>query len=178
MAGALKKSLVAALCAASCAGVQAETPTEYEVKAAFVYNIAKFVEWPVVSPSPGHARMCLLGVDSSRGAFDVLQGKPAGELYWEVVHVNGGGSLKECRVLFIAASESANLGHILARIKGSPILTVGDTEGYAGQGVMVNFYPEESRVRFEINRQAAARAGLKMDARLLGLARIVAGGDQ
>lgn len=174
MAGASSKSFVFALCAAlSCGGAWA-APSEYEVKAAFIHNIVKFVEWPA-SPASGRARLCLMGDDPSGGAFGVLQGKPIGAADWEVVRVDGGHSLNECRVLFIAASERANLDRILARIGGSPVLTVGDTEGYAGQGVMVNFYQEENRVRFEINREAAARAGLAISSQLLKLARIVSG---
>jgi hypothetical protein len=179
MAGASSKLFVFALCAAlSCGGAWA-APTEYEVKVAFIHNIAKFVEWPAVaSPASGRARLCLLGDGPSGGAFEVLQGKPVGAANWEVVRVDGGRSLKECRVLFIASSERANLGRILARIEGSPVLTVGDTEGYAGQGVIVNFYQEENKVRFEINRDAAGRAGLAISSQLLKLARIVSGAEK
>ncbi|HCI14482.1 MAG TPA: DUF4154 domain-containing protein [Gallionellaceae bacterium] len=179
MAGASSKSFVVALCAVLSCGSAWAAPSEYEVKAAFIYNIAKFVEWPAVaSPVSGRARLCLLGDDPSGGAFEVLQGKPVGAANWEVVRVDGGGSLKECRVLFIAASERANLGRILARIEGRPVLTVGDTEGYAGQGVIVNFYQEENKVRFEINRDAAGRAGLAISSQLLKLARIVSGAEK
>jgi len=179
MAGTSGKSFVVALCAMLLPHIGAAAPlAEYEVKAAFIHNIVKFVEWPAASPASRRARLCLLGDDPSGGAFGVLQGKPIGAADWEVVRVDGGRSLDECRVLFIAASERANLGRILARIEGSPVLTVGDTEGYAGQGVMVNFYLEENRVRFEINREAAARARLTISAQLLKLARIVAGGEK
>ena len=164
--------LVVALCAAMPAIAAQAQPSEYEVKAAFVHNIAKFVEWPAV-PASGLARLCLLGEDPSGGAFDMLQGKPIGGLRWEVVKVDAGNGLKACRVLFIAPSERADLGRILAKMEGSPVLTVGDTDGYAEQGVMVNFYPEGGRVRFEINRAAAARAGLAISSQLLRLARLV-----
>jgi len=165
--------LCAFLLATPCAGVRAAPPTEYEVKAAFIHNIAKFVEWPVALPASGRARLCLLGDDPSGGTFDVLQGKQVDKANWEVVKVDAGSSLKACRVLFIAASERADLGRILAGMADSPVLTVGDTAGYAERGVMVNFYPEGSRVRFEINRAAAARARLVISSQLLRLARLV-----
>lgn len=179
MACASNKSFVVALCAMLSPHIGAAAPlAEYEVKAAFIHNIAKFVEWPATSSVSGSARLCVAGKDPFGDALDALQGKPVGAANWEVVRVDGGRSLKECRVLFIAASERAHLTRILASIEGSPVLTVGDTEGYAGQGVMVNFYLEENRVRFEINRKAAARAGLAISAQLLKLARIVSGAGQ
>jgi hypothetical protein len=164
----------------SCAGVMAEPPTEYEVKAAFIHNIAKFVEWPAAPPFSGSARLCLLGRDPFGGTLGVLQGKQIGRLSWEIVPVSARTSLKECRVLFIAASESGNLDRILGSIGNYSVLTIGDSPGYAEQGVMVNFYLEENKVRFEINREAAARARLGFSSQLLKLARIVppAGGRQ
>lgn len=164
--------LFAVLAALSCAGVPAAPPTEYEVKAAFIHNIAKFVEWPA-SPASGTARLCLLGGDPFGGALDALRGKPISRLSWEIVPAGAGNDLKACRVLFIAASESSNLDRILERLGNSPVLTLGDTDGYAERGVMVNFYREENRVRFEINREAAARARLGISSQLLKLARIV-----
>jgi hypothetical protein len=161
------------LAAWSRTGALAAPPTEYEVKAAFIHNIAKFVEWPATAPVSGTARLCLLGRDPFGGALDALQGKPIGRLSWEIVQAGARTELKDCRVLFIAASESGNLGSVLERLGNSPVLTVGDTNGYAERGVMVNFYLEENRVRFEINREAAARARLRLSSQLLKLARIV-----
>jgi hypothetical protein len=159
---------------------QAAPPTEYEVKAAFIHNIAKFVEWPAAPPADGKLRLCILGQDPFGAATGVLQGKQVGGSVWEVRSVNLPGDLKACHVLFIAASESGNLRQIHQRIEGAAVLTVGDTPGYAEQGVMVNFYLEENRVRFEINREAAGHAGFRISSQLLKLARIVpeAGGRQ
>lgn len=174
MASALKKLFTAALCAAlPCMEAQAAPPTEYEVKAAFIHNIAKFVEWPAARPAPGILKLCIVGRNPFGNALDALQGKQAGSLTWEIAPAIPKASLKECGVLFIAASESRDLGRILGDIEGSAVLTVGDTGGYAEQGVMVNFYQEENKVRFEINKDAAGRAGLKVSSQLLKLARIV-----
>jgi hypothetical protein len=164
--------LGAALTPLTCTA-QAGQPTEYEVKAAFIHNIAKFVEWPAAARTKGTLRFCVLGQDQSGGALDALRGKPIGDAVWEVLPVDRQGNLHQCRVLFIAASESGSLSQVLNDIKGYAVLTVGDTGGYAVQGVMVNFYLEQNRVRFEINAEAASRAGLRISSHLLKLARIV-----
>jgi hypothetical protein len=165
--------LGAALAAVTCASARAAPPTEYEVKAAFIHNIAKFVEWPAAPPTDGKLRLCIVGQDPFGSALDSLRGKRVGDKVWEVLPAKPNSNLRECGVLFIAASERNNLGQLLDATKGSPVLTVGDSEGYAGHGVMVNFYLEQDRVRFEINAESANRAGLKISSQLLKLARIV-----
>ena len=152
----------------------ADSATEYEVKAALVHNIAKFVEWPAAAGVKEVLRLCLLGADPFNAAAEGLRAKPVGAKVWEVVPANARANLKECHVLFIAAAEVANLPRLLVGIKGSPVLTVGDTEGYAERGVMVNLFLNQNKVRFEINNDAAGRAGLRISSQLLKLARIVA----
>lgn len=152
---------------------QAGQPGEYEVKAAFIHNIAKFIEWPA-PVSGGKLRLCILGDDPFGENIGVLRGKALGERVWEVHPVGRSADLKSCQVLFIAASEQGDIGRIRQRLNGSAVLTVGDTPGYAEQGVMVNFYLEENKVRFEINRAASARGGFRIGSQLLRLGRIVA----
>lgn len=165
--------LAAILVAAYCRSTQA-APGEYEVKAAFVHNIAKFVEWPVSPQESRVLRLCILGQEAFADAAITLQGKAVGSRVWEVVPAASRAELRKCQVLFIGASEAENLPRLLGSLKGSPVLTVGDSEGYAEQGVTVNFYLEQNKVRFEINPSAASRAGLKISSQLLKLARIVA----
>lgn len=156
-----------------CATVAA-APTEYEVKAAFIHNVAKFVDWPITpATSEGFLRFCVLGPDVFGHAIEVLKDKQIRNVTWQVIAANGKTDLKECRVLFISGAEPGSLKRILDSVKSSPVLTIGDTEGYAELGVIVNFYLEEGKVRFEINAEAAKRAGLKMSSQLLKLARIV-----
>jgi YfiR/HmsC-like len=166
--------LCTALSAVTSVSAQTEAPTEYEVKAAFIHNIAKFVEWPATAHSGDSLKLCILGHDSFGSTLNALRGKPVGDKVWEVLPANQQINLRKCRVLFIAASESGNLRQILDNIKGEAVLTVGDTDGYAEQGVIINFYLEQNRVRFEINNDAAGRAKLKISSQLLKLARIVA----
>jgi hypothetical protein len=173
--GVSKNLPFAALCALTwCIGAQAAPAGEYEVKAAFIHNIAKFVEWPAAATGAGKLRLCILGDDPFGGNIDALRGKQVGRLVWEVASLGDSADVKSCQVLFISASGHDGIGQIRKRINGSAVLTVGDTRGYAEQGVMVNFYLEENRVRFEINRAAAARAGFRIDSKLLRLGRIVA----
>lgn len=150
----------------------AQGPGEYEVKAAFIHNIVKFVEWPALPTGDNYLRLCILGQDPFGNALAVLNGKQIGKQTWTISVASAQSDLKECRVLFIAASEARNLGRIREKTKGATVLTLGDSEGYAEQGVMVNFYMEDNRVRFEINPEAAGRAHLKFSSQLLKLARI------
>lgn len=169
--------LTAAACATALmlqgTPAQATGPAEYEVKAAFIHNIARFVEWPADTQHDGKSRLCILGEDPFGTALDVLQGKAIGELTWEVVQVRAGASLRRCRVLFVSSSERANLARILAGVEDRGVLTLGDTEGFAALGVMVNFYLEQNRIRFEVNHGAVQRAGLGLSSQLLKLARLV-----
>lgn len=169
-----------AMAAVACASAHAGTPTEYEVKAAFIHNIAKFVEWPAAATTAGPLKLCVLGHDPFGGALDALRGKTVHDKPWEVLHANSDTSLRECGVLFITASERNNLKQVLDATKGSAVLTVGDSEGYAERGVMVNFYLQGNMVRIEVNLDASKRAGLNISSQLLKLARIVQepGGDR
>lgn len=172
------RHILTAMCAAFIAvahgtDVRAAPPTEYEVKAAFIHNIARFVEWPV-SPRAGDSlRLCIMGHSPLAETAGLLAGKKIDELVWEVQHVGFRGSLQGCHVLLIAASESDNLRSILKGIMGSAVLTVGDSGDYAERGVMVNFFTEENKVRFEINVDAVRRSRIKVSSQLQKLARIV-----
>lgn len=171
--GGMTALLCALLLTLLCNSTYAAPPTEYEVKAAFIHNVAKFVEWPAAVPVRGTLRLCILGQPPFTEASALLQGKQIGGRVWEVRPVDSRSTLNECNVLFIAASESGNLRRILEDVSGNATLTVGDSSGYAARGVMVNFYTEGNKVRFEINVDAALRAGLKIGSQLLKLARIV-----
>lgn len=151
----------------------AQGPSEYEVKAAFIHNIAKFVEWPAPSGDGNALHLCVLGRTPFGDALAVLDGKQVGKLSWKISFPTTQSSLKACQVLFIAASEAGRLAPILDKLGDAPTLTIGDTEGYAELGVMVNFYIDENKVRFEVNPEAASRVRLKFGSQLLKLARIV-----
>lgn len=147
--------------------------SEYEIKAAFIHNIAKFAEWPTAPRAANFLKLCALGNDPLGGALATLRGKQIGALRWELKEVGSTSNLRECDALFIAASESGALKRILDDLKGSAVLTLGDTGGYADQGVMVNFYLDGDKIRFEINLESANSAGIRLSSKLLKIGKIV-----
>ncbi len=150
----------------------AQTLGEYQVKAAFIYNIAKFVDWP-----PGidekDVRVCIVGTSPFGDSMDALQGKPVNGRPIAVANVDNSADFGSCQILFVSSSEAGNLENILRGVLGNPVLTIGDTGGFAQRGVALNFYLENQKVRFEINLDAAKRARLNISSQLLKLARIV-----
>lgn len=154
---------------------QQPKPGEYEVKAAFLYNFTKFVEWPTEATTDSGATfsLCVLGEDPFGKAFDSIQGEKIINKKLVINRFKELHDIEKCRILFISESEEKRLTQILKSLKGLHILTVSDTEGFAQQGVIINFYLEQNKVRFEINVDAARRSGLKISSKLLNLARIV-----
>lgn len=150
-------------------------PTEYELKAAFIYQIARFVEWPS-SPAPATSaplRLCVLGGNPFGPALETIRGKPVNERKMEISLLDTNTDPRECNILFIASSAERHLERIAAISRGAGMLTVGDTQGFAQRGAMINFFVENGKIRFEINPEASQRAGLKISSQLLKLARIV-----
>lgn len=145
-------------------------PSEYEIKAAFIYQIAKFVEWPA---SSAPLRLCVLGGNPFGAALETIRGKPVNERKIEVALLGAGADTRECAMLFIAAPAERHLERIAAISRGAGMLTIGDTEGFSKRGAMVNFFLENGKVRFEINLDAARQGGLQISSKLLSLARIV-----
>ena len=151
-------------------------PGEYQVKAAFVYNFIKFVSWPSGEASAaGTVRLCTLGELPDAAPFDDLQGKEIMGKRLQVVHLRDPQDAHSCQVLFLSLSLSRRLSETLELVRGHPVLTVGDTDGYAQRGVMINMYLENKRVRFEINAETAVQAGLQISTKLLSLAGTVHG---
>lgn len=150
----------------------ASSAPEYEVKAAFLYNFAKFIQWPAEKAPDATLRLCLLRDDPFGASMDAVKGKAVGDRRLEVSLVTAPSAAAGCQILFIPRSQAGDLDRVLATLKGSPVLTVGDTRGFAERGVIINFFIENQKVRFEINVDAARRAGLSISSQLLKLARI------
>jgi hypothetical protein len=149
---------------------------EYEIKAAFLYNFGKFIEWPPAEPHPSGPdffSICILGNDPFGKSMDAIQEKTIRGLRVKVFRAASIDELLDhsiCRILFISPSEKEHLGAILSKIEGYPILTVADHEGAADSGVMINFDTLDERVRFEINLNAATKVGIRINSKLLKLA--------
>jgi hypothetical protein len=150
-------------------------PNDHEVKAAFIYNFAKYIRWPESSASRKTFRIGLAGKSPVGHALDeALRGR---ELQGRPIVVRRLDSVEEvgqCDIVFVPASEKGNLKAILEAARDAPVLTVGDMENFTQSGGMINLFTEERRVRFEMNVEAAERAGLTPSSQLLRLARIVA----
>jgi hypothetical protein len=147
-----------------------------EMKAVFVINFLRFVDWPPAHVAPAKAPL-IVAVLGDPAFIEALRTYASGQSVdghaIEVKAVEKPQDAKGSHLLFIGASESANLPAILEVAETSALLTVGDTDGYARAGVILNLYTAESRVRIEANPAAANRTGLRLSAHLLRIGRIV-----
>jgi hypothetical protein len=145
--------------------------SEYQVKAAFVYNFIKFVAWPSGEvATEGAIQLCILGELPDPAPFDHLDGQEIMGKRLKVLYLKEPQAARTCQVLFLASSLSRRLPGALEPVRARPVLTVGDTDGFAQRGVMINMYLDNKRVRFEINAATAGESGLRISAKLLSLA--------
>jgi len=153
--------------------------SEYLIKAGFIYNFAKFVEWPTAAFAQPDSPIVIgiLGTDPFGTLIDrIVENKKIGARGFVVKRLKWNTDLKdlkECQILFVGASERAHLDDLVQIVKSLPILTVGETPGFAERGGVIRFVLEDNRVRFEINVAAAHQADLTISSRLLTLARII-----
>jgi hypothetical protein len=156
--------------------VHAESPTETKVKAAFVYNFAKFVAWPASAfPSPGAAfTICALGERPLNGALDeTLKGKTVDDHALVIKHVDDARTSKGCQILFVPRSELGALKAIVGGESYLGVLTVSEApedEKRAKPGAMITLVLRDGRVRFLIDQKAAENAGLSISSKLMTLA--------
>jgi hypothetical protein len=153
--------------------------SEYLIKAGFIFNFAKFVEWPPTTFPQADSPIVIgiLGTDPFGAIIDqIVQDKKIGGRGFVVKRLKWGvdtKELRECKILFVGASERAHLDELVQIVRGLPILTVGETPGFAERGGVIRLVLEDNRVRFEVNVEAARQAGLTISSRLLTLARII-----
>ncbi len=154
---------------------KASASREYRIKAAFLYNVAKFTVWPAAAFADAKAplRLCVLGEDPFHGALAALEGRTVKNRAIVASRLASTDSPEKCHLLFVSASEGKRVGTILESLRGMPVLAVGDTPRFARSGGIIRLETVENRVRFEINVEAAHHAKLKLDSRLLRLGRIV-----
>lgn len=162
------------LCAAGTPSVYAEERVygEYEVKAAFIYNFTKFTEWPQ-GGRKREVNICVVGNDPFGKSLKEIQNRMIHDKEVRVKHARLSGEMQGCHVLFISNSERNRVSQIVEALGNASVLTIGDTKGFAQQGVMVNFYTEYDKIRFEINIGRVNKTGLKISSSLLRLAKII-----
>jgi YfiR/HmsC-like len=176
-AASLLAVLAAAPGAPSARG-QASSPNEYQLKAAFLFNFAKFIDWPPGSFASPQApfSICILGKDPFGQAIDdALRGKLIGEHSVGVRRAKEVSEVRHCQIVFVAGTETRNIAALLDGVRGANVLLVGEADGFAASGGTIQFMVEENHVRFLINVDAADRSGLKFSSKLLALAKIVHG---
>ena len=147
---------------------------EYQIKAAYIYNFAKFVDWPAQAFVSTNAPM-VIGVlgENDFGSYlkQIISGREINGHQLQFVKFDSAAQATNCQVLFISASEKSHLSKILDQLKGASILTVSETDNFIGDGGMIYlFLDEENKVRFQINNDAARKAGLVISSKLLSLA--------
>jgi hypothetical protein len=147
-----------------------------QVKAAFLLNFLKFVTWPEAREAPeAPLEVAIVGNDPlARALTGLAAGRTIGGRPVTVRSVRPSRDIGATpHLLYIGASERDRLPVLLRQCDGQAVLTVGDAPGYGAAGVVLNFYASDTRIRFEANTTAAARAGLQISSHLLRLARIV-----
>jgi hypothetical protein len=156
--------------------VNANPPDSPEyLKAAYLYNFTKFVEWPpeAFKDNLSPINLYILGADPFGVTLDSIKNRMVQGRRLNIKHVNHIEEISGCHILFISASEKENLRSILRALKNSTILTVSEIERFGQRGGIINFILVENKIHFEINPDAAQQSGLKISSQLLKLAKIV-----
>jgi hypothetical protein len=158
---------------AVCAG---QSPTEYQVKAAYLFNFLKFVEWPSDVAADPHGKWVIGFVGESPVGGELarlVEGKNVLGRDLQVKKFQIADNLRDCNILFISESEKKHVPSILAALRGSSVLTVADMDSFIESGGMVQLLVEGARVRVTIDVGATGRARLRVSSKLLALAQAV-----
>jgi hypothetical protein len=168
--------LIAALLLAWTRPTVADEAGEYAVKAAFLYNFGKFVQWPADAFRDAEEPLVLglLGEDPFDGLLEQIAGER--QIQGRKIVIRRWHSPREvgrCHILFVSRSQEQNLSQLMRVLGEAPVLTVSDIHDFAERGGAISLYLEERRVRFSVNLETAQRAGLKVSSQLLKIARVV-----
>ncbi len=152
---------------------QQPQPSEYQLKSAYLFNFARFVEWPKAALATPTAPLVIgiLGDNPFHEDLEKTIGNKTVESHPVVIQeFHSVAEVTNCHVLFICTSEKKNLPEIFQSLKGRSVLTVGETERFTEAGGMINFFMEGTKIRFQINKEAANAASLKISSKLMALA--------
>lgn len=177
----LDAGLVASLLLGSPAALPAQTgrPSEYQIKAVFLFHFTQFVEWPTAAiPDQGPFVIGVIGEDPFGPFLDeTVRNERAGGRELAIRRYRNAGDIGNCQMLFISRSEGARLEEILEALKGKSILTVGDSEEFARRGGMIRFVTDGGKVHLRVNVDAARDGNLTISSKLLRSAEIVRRGN-
>jgi hypothetical protein len=167
-------SLAIASCAIVLLGrsARAQDVTEPALKAAFIYNFARFTTWPAEAPAGDRFIICVL---NDAAVAEALQKAVVGRSLTDrpivVNAVAPTAPKRTCRVLYIAGLPVAKVAEVVGELREAPVLTISNIDGFASAGGMTQFFFEHGQLRFRIHLEAAKRAGLQISSRLLIMAR-------
>lgn len=151
--------------------------SEYTIKAVFLEHFTRFIEWPEPLETADTSQpfyVAVIGENPFGSILDqIYSEQKIKNRRVEILHFVTPDDITDCHILFISSTNKEILSEILERTRDKPILTVSDTEGFAENGVLINFYLSGNRIKFEINEKAVHESGLIVSYRLLSLARIV-----
>jgi YfiR/HmsC-like len=146
--------------------------SEYQVKALFLLNFVKYVDWPAEASGP--IVIGILGQDNFNDSLRAaVEGKNIGGREIVIKHVSAGDDLSGCTILFVSSSENPQLNQILGKAGSSPILTVGESDSFLQNGGIINFTLKEGKIHLEINLKAAQKVNLQISSKLLSVADVV-----
>lgn len=165
----------ACLAAAALAAEQRTATAEDDIKAAFLFNFTKFVEWPAVDRTRPF-RICTVAEPAFGTAVErAITGETAGGRPIERVTPPTPEAARACHILFVGRHESDRIERWMAAVRGAPMLVVGESRTAWDRGAHISFVVDENRVKFDVNPDAAGRVGLTVSSKLLRVARTVAG---
>jgi hypothetical protein len=154
-------------------GARQEGSAAEDIKAAYLFNFTRFVEWPP-SADTGPFRICVVGDPRFASAVEqIIVGESADGRPLTRVHPNSVEEARSCRILFVGPGQPELGNRLLAGVKQLPVLTVSDNPGFLEHGGVVRFVLDNRRVRFDVSLPAAGRAGLKVSSKLLRVARVI-----
>jgi hypothetical protein len=155
------------------------TADEYQVKAAFLFHFAQFLDWPAGALSAGGSSvsLCIFDDEPHRQELQsTIENKPIGDKVFHVHLITKAQEIQGCNILFLSRDEARRQTAILKSLRGLPVLTVGETNEFLSDGGMIRFHLEDGKIRFDINLEPADSAHLKISSRLLLLATSVTRG--
>lgn len=155
---------------------QARAESEYDVKAAYLFNFTRLVKWPASAFASPQAPLVIgvVGRDPFNGGLDgTLRGQKAGVRPIEVRHVSAGdaAALQTCHLIYVTAAD--RFPEVARAVQGHPVLAVGDAENFARNGGIIGFVTRDRKIKLEINNDAARQLRLSIPSDLLGIATIV-----
>jgi hypothetical protein len=165
-------ALAAVLLVSSVTTIASAAPKEYRIKAAYLVNFVKFIQWPDAAFAGGSApvAICVLGEDRFEGLLEKgTSGKKFGGRSAELKSLasgSPGASAKGCQLLFVSSSESSRRAEIFAELAGTSVVTVGEGDGFAAAGGVFNFVNQGDKIKVEFNAKAAEANGVKVSAQL------------